>query len=196
MFLKHSFHFVILAKIPSSADFLDGFDLFIAVLSRQQGYHVDGLFLIPIENYLDFIRQTPYNIVTIDVILRREAYGSLQELNNAIYNRDKASLPKFARLYVQETSTDNWVNLLYPETTNYLLKEVAMISSDIIESEAVRSIAKTLGYFVWNKDYQNYSLADGLRNAKTHKDVREIFAKLEREAKLRYDQETGKNSWE
>jgi CRISPR type I-A-associated protein Csa5 len=185
---------IFLSKIPSSADILDGFDLFIAVLSRQQGYHVDGLFLIPIEDYLDFIRQTPFNIATIDAMIRREAYGSLQELNNAIYNREKVALPKFARLYVQETSTKDWINLLYPETTKYLLKEVAMINEEIINNKAVRSVAKTLGYFVWNKDYQNYSFADGLRNAKTHKEVRQIFEKLEREAKLRYDQEKNKQN--
>ncbi|HOK80530.1 MAG TPA: hypothetical protein PK303_07610 [bacterium] len=188
--------FVFLSKIPSSADILEGFDLFVAVLSRQQVYHVDGLFLIPIENYLDFIRQTPYNIATIDGMLGREAYGSLQELNNAIYNRNKASLPKFARLYVQETSPKqkDYVNLLYPETAKYLLREVAMIDEKIISNKAVRSVAKTLGYFVWNKDYQNYSFADGLRNAKTFKDVRRIFEKLEREAKLRYDQEKNKQN--
>jgi len=185
---------IFLSQIPSSADILDGFDLFVAVLSRQQGYHVDGLFLIPIENYLDFIRQTPYNIATIDVILEREAYGALQELNRTIYNRDMASLLKLARLYVQETSKKDWTNLLYPETTKYLLREVAMIKEEIIKDKAVRSIAKTLGYFVWNKDYQNYSFADGLRNAKTSKDVRQIFEKLEREAKLRYDQEKNKQN--
>lgn len=172
-----------LSKIPSSADILDGFDLFVAVLSRQQSYHVDGLFLIPIEKYLDFIRQTPYNIATIDVILRREAYGSLQELNNAIYNRDKASLPKFARLYVQETSRDNGVNLLYPETTNYLLKEVAMISSDIIENPALGSLARTLRYFIREK---KYGYADDIRNArKDSKVFEDTIAKMLREGELR-----------
>lgn len=180
---------IFLSKIPSSADILEGFDLFIAVLSRQQGYHVDGLYLKPIENYLDFIRQTPYNIACIDNMLRREANGALQELNYALYHGERASLLKFARLYVQKTT-----NLLYPETSKYLLKEVAMIDEEIIKNKAVRSFAKTLGYFVWNKENQNYTFADGLRNAKTSKDVRQIFEKLEREAKLRYDQEKNKQN--
>lgn len=185
---------VFLSKIPSSADILKGFDLFIAVLSRQQGYHVDGLFLISIENYLKFIRETPYNIAVVENIYRMDAYGALQELNNAIYHKNKSALLKFARLYVQETSTNNFTNLLYPETTRYLLKEVAMIKEEIIKNKAVRSIAKTLGYFVWNRDYQNYSFVDGLRNAKTSKEVRQIFEKLVREAKLRYDQERTKEN--
>lgn len=196
---------IFLSKIPSSADILNGFDLFIAVLSRKQVYHVDGLFLIPIGRYLDFLRASPYNIATVDMMFNtlgntrysREAYDALIELNNAIYYRQSDSLFKFARLYVMETTPkDNkkWTNLLYPETSRYLLKEVAMIKEEIIKNKAVRSIAKTLGYFVWNKDYQNYSFADGLRNAKTFKDVRQIFEKLEREAKLRYDQEKNKQN--
>lgn len=175
-----------LSKIPSSADILEGFDLFVAVLSRQQGYHVDGLFLIPIENYLDFIRQTPYNIATIDLILRKETYSSLQELNNAIYNRDKASLPKFARLYVQETSTNNFTNLLYTETAKYLLKEVAMISSEIIQNPALGSLARTLRYFIREK---KYGYADDIRNARQDSKVFETtIAKMLREGRLRLEQ--------
>ncbi len=174
---------VFLSKIPSSADILDGFDLFIAVLSRQQGYHVDGLFLIPIENYLDFIRKSPYNIATIDVMLRREAYGSLQELNNTIYNRNKASLLRFPRLYVQETSSNNFTNLLYPETAKYLLKEVAMISPEIIENPALGSLARTLRYFIRER---KYGYADDIRNArKESRDFEETIAKILREGELR-----------
>lgn len=177
---------IFLSKIPSSADILEGFELFVAVLSRQQGYHVDGLFLIPIENYLDFIRQTPYNIATIDNMLRREAFGSLQELNNAIYSRDKASLAKFTRLYVQEISTYNFTNLLYPETSKYLLKEVAMISSEIIENAALGSLARTLRYFIREK---KYGYADDIRNArKESKNFEETIAKMLREGRLRLEQ--------
>jgi len=177
---------IFLSKIPSSADILEGFDLFVAVLSRQQGYHVDGLFLIPISNYLDFIRQTPFNIATIDAMLRREAYGSLQELNNAIYNREKVVLPKLARLYVQETSTNNFTNLLYPQTTKYLLKEVAMISSEIIENSALGSLARTLRYFIREK---KYGYADDIRNARKESKVFETtVAKMLREGRLRLEQ--------
>ncbi len=187
---------IFLSKIPSSADILEGFDLFIAVLSRQQGYHVDGLFLIPIENYLDFIRQTPYNIATIDVMLRREAYGSLQELNYALYNHNKSFLPKFARLYIQETSTKNFTNLLYTETAKYLLKEVAMIDQKIIENESLKSLARTLRYFIRER---KYGYADDIRNArKGSRDFEETIAKMLREGELRrvqqeQDKKAGKN---
>ncbi len=178
---------IFLSKIPSSADILEGFDLFIAVLSRQQGYHVDGLFLIPIENCLEFIQQTPYNVATIDVMLRREAYGSLQELNKVVYNRDKASLPKFARLYAQETSANNFTNLLYAETSQYLLREVAMISQDIIENPAIGSLARTLRYFIKEK---KYGYADNIRNArKESRDFEETISKMLREGRLRREQQ-------
>jgi CRISPR type I-A-associated protein Csa5 len=177
---------IFLAKIPSSADILNGFDLSIAVLSRQQGYHVDGLFLIPINDYLDFIRANPYNIATIDILLRKEGYNSLQELNNAVYNRVITSLPKFARLYVQETSTKDWINFLYPETSKYLLKEVAMISSEIIENPALGSLARTLRYFIRER---KYGYADDIRNArKESKDFEETIAKMLREGRLRLEQ--------
>jgi len=178
---------VFLSKIPSSTDILKGFDLFIAVLSRQQGYHVDGLFLMQIKYYLDFIRQTSYNIATIDRLLVSEAYSALQELNNSIYYRKLDSLLKFARLYVQETSTNNWTNLLYPKTANYLLKEVAMISPNIIENGALQSLARTLRYFIRGK---KYGYADDIRNArKDSRDFEKTIAKMLREGRLKLEQE-------
>jgi len=174
---------VFLSKIPSSADILEGFDLFIAVLSRQQGYHVDGIFLIEIEHYLDYIRQTSFNIATIDRLLMNEAYKALNELNNSIYYRRADSLLKFARLYVQETSTNNWTNLLYLETTNYLLKEVGMIPPNIIENKALQSLARTLRYFIRER---KYGYADDIRNArKESRDFEETIAKMLREGELR-----------
>lgn len=177
---------VFLSKIPSSADILKDFDLFVAVLSHQQGYHVDGLFLIPIKNYLDFIRKTPFNIATIEKMLASEAKSSLQELNNAIFNNNLPSLLKFARLYVQETSTINFTNLLYPETAKYLLKEVAMIKQEIIENTSIGSLARTLRYFIREK---KYGYADDIRNArKDSKGFEETIAKMLREGRLRLEQ--------
>lgn len=176
---------VFLSKIPSSADILDGFNLFIAVLSRQQGYHVDGLFFIPIGNILNFLKADPYNTACVDTMLRREAYSSLQELSQVINHKDKASLSKFARLYVQETSS-KWTNLLYSKTSKYLLKEVAMIRQDIIENEALRSMARTLRYFVRERKYQ---YVDGIRNAgRESRDFEEIVVKMLREGRLRLEQ--------
>lgn len=174
---------VLLSKIPSSADILRGFDLFIAVLSRQQGYHVDGLYLISIENYLDFIEYTPYNIATIENLLKSDALSALQELDNVIYYKKVSSISKFARLYVYETSTNTISNLLYPETAKYLLREVAMIKHEIVENPAINSLAKTLRYFIREK---NYGYVDALRNSRKDSRVfEETLAKMLREAELR-----------
>ncbi|MEW6118348.1 MAG: type I-A CRISPR-associated protein Csa5 [Nitrospirota bacterium] len=177
---------IFLSKVPSSADILDGFDLFIAVLSRQQGYHVDGLFLMHVGKYLDFLRANSYNIALVDTMLRREAFTALQELNNIIYYDTTNSLTKFARLYVQETSTNNFTNLLYTETSKYLLREVAMISSEIIENSALGSLARTLRYFIREK---KYGYADDIRNARRDSKIFETtVAKMLREGRLRLEQ--------
>lgn len=182
-----------LSKIPSSADILKGFDLYIAVMSRQQGYHVDGLFLVPIDNYLSYFRVSSYNIALVDNMLRSGAFGALQELNYSILNNTSTILPKFARLYVQETSTNNFTNLLYPETAKHLLKEVAMICPEIIENSALRSLARTLRYFIRER---KYGYADDIRNArKDSRNFEETIAKILREGELRrIQQEQDKKS--
>lgn len=173
----------LLSKIPSVSEILDGFDLFIAILSRQQGYHVDGISIISLNNYFNFLKKNSYNVASIDIMFKKKAFGALQNLNHALYYKNKSLLPKFARLYVQETSTDNWVNLLYPETTKYLLKEVAMIDSKIIENPALGSLARTLRYFIRER---KYGYADAIRNAKKEtKEFEETIAKMLREAELR-----------
>ncbi|MBZ4682144.1 type I-A CRISPR-associated protein Csa5 [Thermodesulfobacterium sp.] len=174
-----------LSRIPSSADILEGFDLFIAVLSRQQGYHVDGLYLLSIEKYLSFLKDNPFNIASIDVMLRNNAFSALTELNNVIYYK-KDSITKFARLYVQETSSDKFVNLLYPQTAKYLLREVGMIRQDIIENPALASLARTLRYFIRER---KYGYADDIRNArKDSRDFEETIARMLREGRLRLEQ--------
>lgn len=191
-----------LSKIPSSAEILDGFDLFIALLSRQQGYHVDGIFLLPIDRYLDFIRYSPFNVATTDNLLKtfgnsyytKEAYDAFIELNKAVYNRDSSSAVKFARLYVQDTSPKkgNWINLLYPETAKYLLREVAMIKTEIIENPALESLARTLRYFIRER---KYGYADDIRNARNGaRDFEETIAKMLREGELRRIQQEQERS--
>jgi len=177
---------IFLSKIPSSADILQQFDLFIGVLSRQQGYHVDGLFLIPIEQYLDYLQKSPFNIAVVDKLIRKELYGALVELNKAIYLSDRNSLLNFSRLYVKETSDNNYINLLYPETAKYLLKEIAMIGQNIIENPSLASLASTLRYFIKQR---KYGYADDIRNSrKNSREFEETIAKMLREGKLRLEQ--------
>jgi CRISPR type I-A-associated protein Csa5 len=119
-------------------------------------------------------------------MLQREAFGALQELNKIIYHKNLSSLLVFPRLYSQETSTNNFVNLLYPETAKYLLKEVAMIRQDIIENQAIGSLARTLRYFVRDRKYH---YADDIRNARQEsKAFEETIAKMLREGRLRRGQ--------
>uniref|UniRef100_A0A7V3ZSH5 Type I-B CRISPR-associated protein Cas8b1/Cst1 n=1 Tax=candidate division WOR-3 bacterium TaxID=2052148 RepID=A0A7V3ZSH5_UNCW3 len=190
----------LLSKVPSLSDIINDmqltFQLYLLSKDNRGDTIVEESATVEALPFSKFIASSSYNSATIDKLLgsykNQPKISSLIEITNALEHKDKEALLKFARLYVQETSTNNFTNLLYPETTRYFLKEVAMIKEDIMKNKAVRSIAKTLGYFVWNRDYQNYSFVDGLRNAKTSKDVRQIFEKLVREAKLRYDQERTK----
>jgi len=177
---------IFLSKIPSSADILQNFNLFIGVLSRQQGYHVDGLFIIPIKHYLDYLQNSPFNIAVVDKLVRKELYGSLIELNKAIYLLDNNSLLNFSRLYVKESSDNNYTNLLYPETAKYLLKEVAMIDQNIIENPSLASLASTLRYFIKQR---KYGYADDIRNSrKNSSEFEKTIAKMLREGRLRLEQ--------
>ncbi|WP_428109386.1 type I-A CRISPR-associated protein Csa5 [Caldisericum sp.] len=141
-------------------------------------------------SFSKFISYSPYNSATVEKLLgnynEKPKISSLIELTNALENFNNDSLLKFPRLYVQETSTNNWVNLLYPETVKYLLKEVAMISSEIIENSALWSLARTLRYFIRER---KYGYADDIRNArKESKDFEETIAKMLREGRLRLEQ--------
>ena len=189
---QRSIPLIFLSKIPSSVDILGGFDLFIAILSRQQGYHVESISLVSIQPILNFLGACSYNNAIIETMLNKNAFAGLEQLNFVLYQKDTKSLLKFARLYVQETSPkdSSWTNLLYPETTNYLLKEVAMIKPEIIENPAIGSLARTLRYFVRER---KYGYVDDIRNArKDSRDFEETIAKMLREAEIRRVQEEEK----
>lgn len=187
------------SRLPSSANVLEKFDLMVSVLERPggQGYRVDSFYTVPTSNYAEFINASSFNVATVDFIVKRMARDnktlvSLLYLDSAVRHRDKKAAGLFARQYVLEMSSDERVTLLYPATSRFLLRRVFMVREDILNSSAVKSFAKTLGYFIWNKNYQNYSFADGIRNSRTEKEVREILQRLMREAKLRFDQENNK----
>lgn len=175
-----------LSRIPSSADFLRKFDLFFAVLSKQRVYHVDALFKIHLDDYISYISANSYNVSTIDLLIRKAALSAFSVLNELIVFKRRADISKFARLYSQETSAENYFNLLYPETSRYLLKEVGMIRQEIIENQAIASLARTLRYFVRERKYQ---YVDNIRNArKDSKDFEETIAMMLREGRLRLEQ--------
>lgn len=177
-----------LSRIPSSSEILSNFDLFVAVLSRQQGYHVDGFLVTPVKTYFKYLSNNSFNPATVDIMFSRGALEALSALNRVLLFRQLSELHKFARLYLKETTPkdSNQVNLLYPETTKYLLKEVAMIKPEIIKNKAISSLAQTLRYFIREKKYH---YADDLRNArKESKDFEETITKMLREGRLRFAQ--------
>jgi len=181
----------LLAKVPSLSDIITElqlqFHLTLVSKDNQGDTVVEQTAFIDALALSKYISVSPYNIVTVENLLgnyiRKPKVSSLVELVTSLDNYDRNSLLKFARLYVQETSTNNWTNLLYLETTNYLLKEVGMIPPNIIENKALQSLARTLRYFIRER---KYGYTDDIRNArKESRDFEETIAKMLREGELR-----------
>jgi len=181
----------LLAKVPSLNDIINElqlqFHLTLVSKDNQGDTVVEQTAFVDTLSFSRYISVSPYNIVTVENLLgnyiKKPKVSSLIELVASLDNFDRNSLLKFARLYVQETSTNNWTNLLYLETTKYLLKEVAMIKKEIIENPALQSLARTLRYFIKER---KYGYADDIRNArKDSRDFEETIAKMLREGELR-----------
>ena len=190
----------LLSKIPSLSEVINKIELnfYLALLSKDNRGDtvVEQIALVDAISFSDFISYSPYNSATVINLLGDyklpPKISTLLELTNALEQKAKSSLLKFARLYVQETSSNNFTNLLYPQTAKYLL-EVTMIKPEIIENPALLSLARTLRYFIRER---KYGYADDIRNArKDSKDFEETIVKMLREAELRrVQQEQDKNS--
>ena len=180
----------LLAKVPSISDIINDLQLYfhLSLVSKDnRGTVIEQTASIDAIPFSKFISSSPYNSATVNKLLGSSKIppriSSLIEITNILEQCGKSNLPKFARLYVQETSTNNFTNLLYPDTSKYLLKEVAMISCEIIENPALVSLAKTLRYFIREK---KYGYADDIRNARKESRVfEETIAKMLREGELR-----------
>jgi len=184
----------LLAKVPSISDIVKDLKLHFHLSLISKDYKDDTVVeqtaFIDAIPFAEFISDSSYNTATVIRLLGSSKIppkiSSLIELTNILIYVKKFNLLKFARLYVQETSTNNFTNLLYPETTKYLLKEIGMIKSKIIENSALGSLARTLRYFVREK---KYGYADDIRNArKDSTDFEETIAKMLRESRLRLEQ--------
>jgi len=190
----------LLAKVPSLSDLVNNLqlDFHLPLLSKDNRGDtvVEQTEIVNTIPFAKFISRSGYNSATVDRLIGTynspPKIRSLIEITHIIKNPNILNLSKVARIYVQETSPKNsdWVNLIYPVTAKYLLREVAMIKPEIIKNEALRSLARTLRYFVRNKKYH---YADSLRNArKESKDFDETIVKMLREAELRRIQEEEK----
>jgi CRISPR type I-A-associated protein Csa5 len=184
----------LISKVPSLSDIIGELKLYfhLSLLSKDANGDtvVEQTALINTIPFSKFISNSAFNSATVSKLLggfkNLPKVSSLLEITEILEQGNKNNLPKFARLYVQDTSTNKWVNLLYPETAKYLLKEVAMISPEIIESTALGSLARTLRYFIREK---KYGYADDIRNArKESRDFEETITKMLREGRLRLEQ--------
>jgi len=174
----------LLAKVPSLSDVVSDLRLnfHLALLSKDnKGDTVVGqTTIVNTLPFAKFISHSPYNSVMVEKLLEEKPkISTLIEITSAIERRNLSNLSKFPRLYVQETTTDNYANLLYPDTVRYLLEEVAMIKPEILENEAISSVASTLRYFVRDKKYH-------------YVDNIQTLMKMLREAELRRVQEDEK----
>lgn len=181
----------LLAKTPSLAEFVKEIplDFHLTLVSRDNRGDtvVEQSSITDTMPYAKFICASPYNVSTVEKLLgSTPKIASLNVLTELLASSKRDGLTGFARLYTQETSTRNYISLLYPETSKYLLKEVGMIRQEIIENQAIGSLARTLRYFVRERKYQ---YADNIRNArKDARDFEETIAKMLREGRLRHEQ--------
>jgi CRISPR type I-A-associated protein Csa5 len=186
----------LLARFPSLGELVKetGLIFHLSLLSKDNRGDtvVEQTSTVNVLPYVSFIDFSPYNCFTVELLLgswsdkNPPKIASLSEILSLLEFARKDILTKFARLYSQETSSNNFTNLLYPKTAKYLLKEVAMIDSNIIESEALGSLARTLRYFVREK---KYGYADDIRNARRDSSEFEgTIAKMLREGRLRLEQ--------
>ncbi len=184
----------LLSKVPSLCDIIKDLHLLfhLSLLSKNNRGDtvIEQTAFVNTLKFAKFISDNPFNAACIEKLLgnskTQPKISSLLEITNILKSQQKFNILKFARLYAKETSTDNFSNLLYPETTKYLLKEVAMIKQNIIENPSLKSLARTLRYFIREK---KYSYADNIRNAKKEtKDFEETIVKMLREGRLRLEQ--------
>lgn len=188
----------LLAKVPSIAEFINkiplNFHLSLMSIDNRGDTVVEQTDFVEALVYSDFVSVSSYNANTVEKLLvDSPKIASLDAINGFLLSKNGGDLVKFARLFSKETSSDNWVNLLYPETSKYLLKEVkevTMIRPEIIENKAMDSVAHTLRYFVRER---KYGYADDIRNARRDSnDFEETIVKMLREAELRRVQEEEK----
>jgi CRISPR type I-A-associated protein Csa5 len=182
----------LLARTPSLAEFVKEIplDFHLTLVSRDNRGDtvVEQSSITDTMPYAKFICASSYNVSTVEKLLGgAPKIASLNALTELFASSKKDGLTVFARFYTQETSTDTYINLLYPETSKYLLKEVTMIRPEVIGNKAVASLARTLRYFVRERKYQ---YADSLRNArKDSRDFEETVAMMLREGRLRLEQD-------
>lgn len=172
---------ILFSQYPSLASVLENFDMLVSIITRRsRSFKVESFVHVPLASYIKFIENSPFNVSVVKTMNRKAASKSLQELAEVLRFANLSSLLKFVRNFTLETSYDNYTNLLPLKTAAYLLGEVGKMKESEIFSPEIQSMAKTMRYFVMNKQYY---YADEIRNAKDYKHLMEILGKMLREAR-------------
>lgn len=158
---------------------------------------VEGTIIHAMDPLAKFLSASPHNCATVQLLLRgAPKVAPLTALTEAIgLSGAEAARPlamKFARLFAQEAAPPNatYPRLLYHQTAHYLMEVMCVIPPQIIDNDAVNSVAGTLRYFVTAR---NYSYVDSLRNAREGTtEFEDTLAKMLREARVRSEDE---NVW-
>jgi len=181
------------AKLPSISEIVENlkinFHLTLVSKDNRGDTIIEQTQIMDTLPFSKFINYSPYNSALVEKLLRGQPkISSLLKLTGILIYHQKQNIADFARLFNQETKTE-----LYNQSTQYLLKEVAMIPTEIIENPAIHSLARTLRYFVRKR---KYGYADDIRNSrKESREFEYTIAKMLREAELRrVQQEQEKNS--
>jgi len=172
----------LMARFPSLTDVLSSlkYSLHIVVFESGQTDRVNGIELSQPGQIAKFLSKSTYNVATVDECLKNDDpyIEPLQSLNRVLTGRDtdykRHQLMVFCRHWVSRVNRSiesgksqalSLKILLYKQTVNYLLKEEAMLSPEIIENDAVRSFARTMRFFNSDSQHLNYTFVDNIRNA-------------------------------
>jgi CRISPR type I-A-associated protein Csa5 len=181
-----------LSKFPSIPDAIVQMPVFLHFALFPERRRLGHTSQLAPSKMIKFIRFTAFNIATVNRIIGKNPaifpLTLLSELLEAEPGPNNLALAcSFAREWVAEVSQtartkgDSAI-LVYPETVKYLLDEVTMISANVVQSEELKSVARTLRYFVRNK---NYGVVDNVRNASTVLELANIVGKALRDAHVR-----------
>ena len=161
--------------------------LHLALIEAQK--RVSSTSLIHLKPLADYISHNSFNTYIASRAYSRHARTDLRTLlylSDLLLSRDHARQRwlayAFARQYiVNENSQKGEVcNYIYPQTTNYILKEVLKMPPELITDQHLRSATNMLRYFVRER---KFGYVDNIRNARTPQEFKKEFLLALREAR-------------
>ena len=180
---------VLLARAPHLAEVSSGINLTLHLALIEAQKRVSSTSLIPLKPLADYISHKSFNTYIASRAYSRHARTDLRTLlylSDLLLSRDYARQRwlayAFARQYiVNENSQKGEVcNYIYPQTTNYILKEVLKMPPELITDQHLRSATNMLRYFVRER---KFGYVDNIRNARTPQEFKKEFLLALREAR-------------